>query len=832
MRLFLKIKNTYYVPFILLFSLSKAHAQQHINVIDTIVEKMNWYALAQSSSTLFVHFDKTIYTNYENVWFTGYLLTTDTNVNARNTLSVALIKNDDRSIWTEDKFVMNNGISAGNIFLPDTLPPGNYSLVTYTNLIVKGYPVDIFIQAVTIKTTDAGFSATAKILDSITSKSDTARILVNAYSTDFRSIPNAQITYVLGSGQHQSVTHKLKTNKSGEATISFPLQYVHPDNNLLHVHIKYNHFFKDLSIQLPVYHREPNVKFYPEAGNMIDATEGYIGWEVKNTGGQPLETTGILYKDQQIIDTIQTNSYGMGKFKLTPERGNNYYVKVLNKYSGDTIYRLPGILLKIPAITIEKAVADDTLQFEIKNAEEAGGKLFFILHNYRDIFLASEINVINSDYSIKIPLVDIPKGIIALTLLDSAGRPFSERLFFAHYNHRISIEIHTDSTQYATRQKVQISLKLHSQNGNSLKGIASIACVQDSRMDFRKMNDIESYVYLTHELQDLPFKHAPLASPEEKNEYLEDVLLIKGWRRYSWTNLLLSKASDTLQDEQSLVLNGNLLRYDKPVKRPMELFMIVDSGYYTIKTDNAGRFEIASKYIMMIPGKKLALFVNERNSGFNIKIGDPYHKLNESLAQQFIFENSDVPSGIETSESLVLKNDEYAKKLDAVNVISRKKNGYIRWENPLFKGGDGDCTDYVCLFGILNCTNHPHGSPGETKPIAGNLYRLSDGEKIIYQGNCNPAIKSGNSTSITSVKGIYTAKEFYTADYSKFDPPSPEYLSTIYWNSGINLFTDRETKISFYTCDIGGKFRVIIQGVIPGDVIYGEYTFTVKKGVE
>jgi hypothetical protein len=824
-----KMKNSCYILAFLLCNFSVGQAQIRVNAIDSIAEKMNWYALNKSTSSLFVHFDKTIYTNYENVWFTGYLLSTDTNVNARNTLSVALIKNDDRSIWAEDKFVMRYGISSGNMFLPDSIPPGNYSFIVYTNLITNGYPIDLFIQPVTIKTTDAGFTATIKMLDSIKSKSDTARILVNAYTNDLHIISNAHIVYILGDGTNQTQPHKLKTNKSGEAIIPIPLQYVHPNNNVLHVNIKYNRFYKDLNIRLPIYHREPTVKFYPEAGNMVEETAGYIGWEVKNAEGQPLETSGILYKDQQIIDTIQTNTYGMGKFILTPQKGSRYYVKVLYKFSNDTIYNLPVILPKIPIISISKAVVDDTLQFEIKNAQNAGGRLFFLLHNYRDIFLASEINANKSDYSLKIPLTELPKGVSTVTLLDSASRPLAERLFFAHYNLRTAVEIRTDSTLYFTREKIQLSLKLHPPDGKSLQGIASVACVQESRIDIRKMNDIESNIYLFHELQDLPFKHNALGSPEDKTEYLEDVLLIKGWRRYTWTNILLAKVTDTLQEQESLILNGTLLHFDKPVKRPMELYMIVDSGYYTILTDKTGYFEIDPKYIITTPGKKLSLFVNEGNSGFNINIDDPYRKLNESLAKQLIFENNDTPLGSETSESLVLKSDEYAKKLDAVTVISKKKSGYIGWGSPLFKDSYNDCNDYVCLFGILNCANHPHGSPGETKPISGNQYRLLNGEKIVYQDNCNAGIKNYNLTSIKSIKGIYTVKEFYSADYSKFDPPSPEYLSTIYWNPGLALYSDRETKISFYTSDITGNFKVIVQGIIPGDVIFGEYTFTIKK---
>lgn len=803
-----------------------AHAQKSASILDSIVEKMSWHAASTRSSSLFVHFDKTIYTNYENVWFAGYLLTNDSNTSARNTLSVALIRNEDRSIWAEDKFVMRNGLASGNLFLPDSIPPGNYCFLAYTNLITNGYPHDKFVQPVTIKTTDPGFSASVQLLDSIDRGTDSVRMQINTYLLDHHFLPNIPINYTTGNESHPSSPGKIKTNKYGEAVIMIPVKELRADNNAVHIQAKYKNLYRDLNIKLPVCHKEPVVHFYPEGGSMVDATPGYIGWEVKNAEGQPLETSGILYRDRQIIDTIQTNSYGLGKFLLVPEKGNEYYVRVLYKYSNDTVYRLPGILPVSPSITVGKAVTDDTLQFEIHNAQCAGDQLFVLLHDYRKISLVSTIHPKQSHYLIKIPLADLPKGVCTLTLLDSTARPLAERLFFAHIGNRTAIDIHTDTSLYFTRQQVQVSIKLLRPDAKRVTGIASVACVEDSRIEPGKMNDIESYAYLNSELKDLPFKHAALIN-SETTEYLEDILLIKGWRRYTWASMMQTKAKDVLPDPQSFIFDGRVTRNNKPVKMPMELSMIADSSLYTIQTDSTGGFKIAPEYIVERPEKMVTFFLNKANSGFRIDILDPFHKLNGWLASQSIVGNNDVPSGSESSENLVLKSDEYAKSLEVVTVTVKNKREVFAFGNPIFN--KDDCDDYVCLFGVLNCPNHPHGSAGEKKPVAGSQYRLPDGHLFIYEGNCNTQNKNDHEESVTIIRGIYMAKEFYAPDYSKFDPPSPEYLSTIYWNPELKLNSDQEIKISFYTSDISGRFRIVAQGLIPDDVIFGEYVFTVQK---
>jgi hypothetical protein len=79
--------------------------------------------LQKRSSTLFVHFDKNIYSNSESVWFTAYITKTNT-INLHHTLAVALVRNDDRSVLAAGKYVMEKEMAFGNLFLPDSLPTG------------------------------------------------------------------------------------------------------------------------------------------------------------------------------------------------------------------------------------------------------------------------------------------------------------------------------------------------------------------------------------------------------------------------------------------------------------------------------------------------------------------------------------------------------------------------------------------------------------------------------------------------------------------------------------------------------------------------------------
>jgi hypothetical protein len=99
------------------------------------------------------------------------------------------------------------------------------------------------------------------------------------------------------------------------------------------------------------------------------------------------------------------------------------------------------------------------------------------------------------------------------------------------------------------------------------------------------------------------------------------------------------------------------------------------------------------------------------------------------------------------------------------------------------------------------------------------------GGMITYMG----CIEEEKRPSALSFKGIYGAQEFYPSDYSEINPSQPEYISTLYWKSQLMLKKGETQEVSFYTSDITGSFKAIIQGITNNDVIYGETSFKVSK---
>jgi hypothetical protein len=164
-------------------------------------------------------------------------------------------------------------------------------------------------------------------------------------------------------------------------------------------------------------------------------------------------------------------------------------------------------------------------------------------------------------------------------------------------------------------------------------------------------------------------------------------------------------------------------------------------------------------------------------------------------------------------------DNEHAVNLKEVKITASNDNTFYGVK------GANSCGDYVCKYGILNCSNHPT-DPDNRPAVSGEEYFINSfhREKKIYTG-CGV----GESKNVLKFKGIYEGQEFYPADYSQINPSAPEYISTLYWKHQLKVSSTKDTEFSFYTSDITGRFKIVIQDVTGNDVTYGEKIFNVVK---
>jgi len=688
------------VLFILLFLSAKS---QSLFNSDNLKEKIKLYGLKNRSGLLFVHFDKTIYTNNDNVWFTAYIHKT-TDITRYTTLALMLVNDEDSSVIIQDKFVIKNGNSFGNAIIPDSARAGNYTFIAYTNNMVDGHIDVVFTQPITIKSAD---------------NAD-----VNIIKAAVRQPPAAPVI--------------------------------------------------------------TNIRFYPESGSMVNGLRGAVGWEAKSSTGVPKALTAFLYDGDKVIDTVETDLSGQGKFMLKPAFNHNYYLKL---YNGEqTIYRLPVISAQGVAIGVKNAIAEDSLFVEIRNTTHQ--KLSLVCHNYSNTFFVLPTSAV-AESNIALSLHNVPRGLTQLTLLDSVGRPYAERTFFAHYSRKLVPLITTDNSVYAKRQKVNIKIRLA---GRSDTGMVSIACVEEKRIEPKKQRKIDDYVYLQNDLVNAAIDPGSL----------ETQLMIKGWKRFTWADVLQAIAADTAHIYDHIEFKGKVYRNDTELKQPVTVIN-PNKPLSRFTTFANGVFSLNDSDLISPPGKKINFIVDQGNSKqYRVFLIDPYIEINEKLKysfrpQQYTQTTHDNYIPLPANSGTVLKE---------VNIKARNVKGIIA----------NICGDYVCRYDVLNCPNH-RDEPDNRPAVKGEVYYINRKQNA-YVG-CGGISEHG-------LTGVYDAVDFYPADYEIKSPIGNEYVSTIFWKHQLKISSGADAVVSFYTSDITGKFKIIVQGTAGNDVTYGETSFEVK----
>ena len=718
-------------------------AQQHMVEGDVLKSRLATITLNNNQAKLFVHYDKTIYVPNESVWFTAYLLNSDTLNITPDILSVVLVNNSDRSLVLQKKFVFSGATSSGSFLVPDSIAEGDYSIIAYVNHLIKGKPDISYSQRIAVK---------------------------RAELQDSKDIP-------------KKVSKPVFTTSDSAGF---------------------------------------NIRFYPEGGDLVEGLPAYVGWEAKDSAGASLKLKAVLIENNQLVDTVETSTAGMGRFFVRPKAGRKYALRLIGADS-QAQFELPAARQSGITIGVNSALVKNTLMLRV--ASTTPGKIHVVVHNARQVFyLLTNIDP-EKNGIFRIALDSVPCGLAAVTIYNEQEEPCAERIFFAHYDHPQVASVKSDKQQYGKRQKVTLKLNLNSVIDS--QALVSVACVQSSRIDRRHFNDIDNYSFLDEELNALPAMFSKDIAT--RKDYLEDVLLIKGWRRYKDTVAPADRPSDA-----AMHFTGTIKVNGKEAKKPKTLTLMGNGNVFFINTDKQGRFTIPRDNLIAADEKVFALFATSDDAfTIHISLQDPFLQINRSFTLKLPVYVSEVSSGERFIDPAVLLSQDKIQ-LKAVKINARPIDERF---NPSARPGmhKNACGDYICMAGALNCP-YPGHLYATSVPIKGHRYIRHVGERhddspFIIMANV-PFIYEGCDTknhSLIRFGGINLDKEYYPYTKTDVDNSEPLYNSTLYWGSQVKLTKGKQKEISFYTGDVSGEFSVIMQGITPAGVVYSEDKFEVTK---
>ncbi|MDN3587511.1 hypothetical protein QWY86_12575 [Pedobacter aquatilis] len=778
--------------------------------------ELNQFRKIKPTAFLFLHHDKGIYTNNEKIWFSAYLLNTPNSVSEHEVLNVALINELTKKVDLSQKFNISNGLSSGFVWLPDSIPPGNYQILAYTNVLnAQELPVAQFTSSVKVlNISQPTFTSKLTLLDSVV-KNGGIRTVIDVSGLDANRKATIVVNYQVG--EHFSKSIKLDKK---QVTITIPEDLLKNRATLL-LNVNVDGEVQYHSKALPEIEKQKiDVKFYPEGGEMVAGLQSRVGWEAKTTDGRPLALKGMLMKNNEAQNEIFTNAYGMGSFTIHPQAGESYSV---NLYTGTYVSENSNV--KLPSvsnatditISLPKALVNDSLRFILSS--KMAKPIQIVLHNDLGDYVLLNGKSNESARIFNISLLALPKGITTLTILDDAGKPLAERLFFAHYNQQeLYSKIEIEKSNYAKRDSIRIKLKLADNGGKAASGIVSVAVVQRNRISIKTAN-IEDYFYLHNNLKNLPAN--PSANNMLDKNYLEDVLLIKGWRRYTREELIAYNQDSIFKSHYPLMM-GAITSGKKTLKKAVDLvsFGGINTGIITTNTD--GSFELSNDNLLVEQNKNIYYRLGLEKNGYDIKVNDAFIPITNILAKNL--KRSIFESLSNNQENSILKNLQNVISLKDVEITVKQSGMYGTKGEP----GANECGDYVNGQHPLAWLNY-EGTPlsDRQKPIKNRPYLKHiqlDGawfrvERVYYTGCLTENEKKG-----IAIKGINSGKEYYMAIE---DDGGLQYHSTLYWQSGLVTDASGEIPINFKAGDIADDFSIIVQGISNKGLVNMKETFKI-----
>jgi hypothetical protein len=760
---------------------------------DNLVKKFEYFQSNTLQEKLYVHIDRTTYLAGELLWFKIYYV--DANFNKPLNISkVAYVeildKNNDAVV--QSKVELKNGSGNGSLFIPAVLGNGQYVLRAYTHWMKNFPPEFYFHQPITI---------------------------INTF---------------------------VKTDPEAEDKFTKPAF---------------------------------TASFFPEGGHVVSGIRSKIAFRVTDPEGRGIPFKGfILNSSDNIVAEFQPLKFGIGHFDFLAKDDETYTIRIEDYEKNKIDFQFPEI--KNSGYVMSVNDKDDHLEIDVKGQAISTPLTFLFAHSKQHIVKVEGKFLSDNKAQFVINKEELGDGVTHFTLFNSELHPVCERLFFKKPKEKLSIQIQAERETYNTRNLVKLRL-----TGNENSDV-SISVYRNDSIPTQTRNNIYEYLWLSSDLAGaVEFPEYYFNNDDSVTTVaLDNLMLTHGWRKFNWSSLLNFKPPNEIFPEyrghiiQGQVLNnknvpasGVLTSLSSPDKKIQLYGSRSDSNgkvFFEVKDFFGDRliyvqpmFRYDSNLVFKIDNPFSTNFVPLAFHQLHLNSALKTTILDRSIAMQVhnIYNQEKLtalqePSSSKTpffgkpDETYLLDDytrfplleeviKEYVrgamvrKRKDGIQfIVQQKINQPISPENPLILLDGVPIFDYDQLLefsadkikSLDVLTREYYLGP---LALHGAIFLST------YNGDLSGFEIKAGTVSINH-EGLQLMREFYSPHYetqTSRESRIPDHRSLLYWNPSVQLKT-QNTPIEFYTSDLGGEFKVVVQG-LSRDGVAGSavFSFVVEK---
>ena len=331
-----------------------------------------------------------------------------------------------------------------------------------------------------------------------------------------------------------------------------PTDKENPERNMT-ARIMRRYFKKDMDEE----ERELTLALFPEGGNLVAGVPNRVAFEAKWNDGEELEGTLNIGGE-----TIPAVNRGRGVFTITPERGMEREVTFTTKDGKKVSAKLPkpdeqGVVLNV------KQDGDDwVLSTQIAGDLSPENLAMTIMHEGK-VEEFYEVQKVQRVQSSKLPV-----GIHQVTVFDTQGRVYADRLFFVTKPElsKPTLTVSGLKDEYEPYEKIELQVAtttpLPQREGMGLSLSVRDGYQQDQLFD---NGNIMTEMLLASEVKGfIPNPGWYFERDDEQHRQALDLLMMtQGWRRFVWKDMAVKGEWDLTQPaEMAPVIQGTVYNLD------------------------------------------------------------------------------------------------------------------------------------------------------------------------------------------------------------------------------------------------------------------------------
>ena len=470
------------IALILLLS-GAAFPQAADTLIDRLMADWDRSAAHHRSPGLFLHLDKSVYEHEEHIQFTAWLLGGQRDTSRLHAVYVLLIDPATRKMADFGRFALSRFAAAGALYLDDSLHPGKYIVIAYTDDRLQGFDQLFYRREITLLPNQPPPFK-------LTQQPDTTHLRFRI-STNYGGLGSgASFRYRVQANDRIIDSGEKKIDAFGEVSIAAADSPAGP--MVLTATVRRQNQTSYFWLPVTAGPTEWRVRYYPEGGNLVAGQPCRVGIEIRDAMGVPVRTKGRLLEDSVVVATFDTDENGWGLLVTEFHPGYSYTADFPDKPAGVRISgSLPSPLPSGYTLLVPDGVARDSVNVRLY-LPAANLECRLLIYNDNEIVYASSLLARATAVRISIPVKDWPPGLLTMTLFDPQGQPVAERKLYSPAP-ALSVTIVPDSAVYHPRSKIRLLIHTTDAKGQGIPGLFSLATVLSSRLSPDGDPDIRRY---------------------------------------------------------------------------------------------------------------------------------------------------------------------------------------------------------------------------------------------------------------------------------------------------------------------------------------------------